>query len=485
MALGGGERSKQPGGDVGRDALPVVRDRHEHPRIRRPGVHGELARRLDATQGVDRVGQEIDHDLLELDGVAFHRRQIGVETPGDRDLVDAEPVRHEIERAAHDVVQVDARHLAFGGAHEPQQAAQQLGGPPGLAQDLRHLVARLVREARIGEAVLGMRGDRHERVVHLMGHAGEQLARGREPALFFSAVPQHLSHGVEMLREPAQLVSGLYGHADGEVAVGHPRQSGLELTQGTPHATPHHRDDREHEHDAADEPYHRVTAHTARGGPQRALSLDQVGPGDAIAVDPALLSEVDESIDRGHPGRDVRAPTSPEPDDDLGEGVAETRQGLVDARELHPQRRRDRCIRRDVEGLVPDHEEAPRERQRIDGRRGRGSECMHDADDLMKRAVPPHQLSIQGGNGLARGTEGERGATHAEQEVEGQGAGVHGGAEDDDEQRHPQIERSPRSRWRQPARRHGASRRRSGTVGAKVTPRLAGPRGGRHICPSW
>src|SRR5439155_1161158 len=136
--------------------------------------------------------------------------------------------------------------------------------------------------------------------------------------------------------------------------------------------------------------YHRVTAHTARGGPQRALSLDQVGPGDAIAVDPALLSEVDESIDRGHPGRDVRAPTSPEPDDDLGEGVAETRQGLVDARELPPQR-----------------------------------------------------------------------------------------------QRHPQIERSPRSRWRQPARRHGASRRRSGTVGAKVTPRLAGPRGGRHICPSW
>ena len=341
MALGGCERSEQPGGDFRGDALPVVPDGDEHTRIHRPGVHVELARRLDAAQGVDRVGQEIDHDLLELDGVAFHRREIGVETPAHRDLVDAEAVRHEIERAAHDVVQVDARHLAFGRAHEPQQAAQQLGGPSGLAQDLRHLAARLVREARIGEPVLGVRGDRHEGVVHFMGDPGEQLTGGREAALLFGAVPQHLGHGVEMQREPPDLVRGVHGHADGEVAVGHARQPGLELAQGAPDAPPYHPHDGGHEQDPDHQPHDRIAPDFARRFPQGVLPREQIVPGDDAHPDPLGVDDPIEGVDRRQLARRRRA-SAVEPGDEAREGGCHPGHRGVGALQGPAQRGRDR-----------------------------------------------------------------------------------------------------------------------------------------------
>jgi len=100
-----------------------------------------------------------------------------------------------------------------------------------------------------------------------MGDPGEQLTGGREAALLFGAVPQHLGHGVEMQREPPDLVRGVHGHANGEVAVGHARQSGLELAQGAPDAAPHHGDQHEHERDTTDEPYLGIPARSVLGGP--------------------------------------------------------------------------------------------------------------------------------------------------------------------------------------------------------------------------
>src|SRR5207237_2293133 len=157
------------------------------------------------------------------------------------------------------------------------------------------------------------------------------------------AVREHRRRASGVRGSPPQLASAPGRHLNGEVSVGHLRQPTLELAQRPPHTAPHHGDEREDERDTTHEPYHCVTAHTARGGPQRALSLDQVGPGDAIAVDPALLRDLDESIDGDQPGRDVRTLTLLEPGDDLREGAAETRQGVIDACALYLQRRRDQC----------------------------------------------------------------------------------------------------------------------------------------------
>src|SRR5205814_526010 len=76
---------------------------------------------------------------------------------------------------------------------------------------LLHLVAMLGGDRGIGEPVLGVRRDGHERVVHLMGYPGEELPRRGEAALLLGPVPEHPGHLVEVRREPTRFVHPLYG----------------------------------------------------------------------------------------------------------------------------------------------------------------------------------------------------------------------------------------------------------------------------------
>src|SRR4029077_7097973 len=89
-ALGGGERAEQPRRYLGRHALSVVGHGDRHARVFHPGVHRELPRRLHAAQSVDRIREQIDHDLLELDRVALYGRQVRIEVTSHRDLVNTE-----------------------------------------------------------------------------------------------------------------------------------------------------------------------------------------------------------------------------------------------------------------------------------------------------------------------------------------------------------------------------------------------------------
>ena len=154
-------------------AAPVVLHGDGDGAVPDPGVHGELPGRLDGPQRVDRVRQQVDHYLLEPDGVAVHGWEARVEPPAHGDFVHAEPVRHEVQSPADDVVQVDGPNLPLRRANESQQPAQQLGRSLRLTQHLLHLVAMLGGDRGIGEPVLGVRRDGHERVVHLMGYPGE------------------------------------------------------------------------------------------------------------------------------------------------------------------------------------------------------------------------------------------------------------------------------------------------------------------------
>src|SRR5216117_4102591 len=132
-------------------------------------------------------------------------------------------------------------------AYESQQPSQQLRGAPGLTQDLGHLAARLPLEHGVGQPVFGVGGDRHERIVHLVRDAGEQLARRGEAPLLLGPVTQHAGHRVEVLRQATELVGPTNRDADREIAVGDLGEAGLELVQGTPHAPAHHENQEGHQ----------------------------------------------------------------------------------------------------------------------------------------------------------------------------------------------------------------------------------------------
>ena len=271
--LGRGERPEQPRHHVRGDAAGVVLDGHRDPVLLAPGIHRELAGGLDRPQGIDRVGQEIDDHLLQLDRVPEGGDQRRIQAPAHRDLVECEPVGHEVHGPAHHIVQVDARDFPLRDPDEPEQAAQELRGATRLPQDLEHLGALRLRQSGIGDAVLRMRRDGHERVVDLVGHAGEQLPGGGEAALLLRAIPQHPRHFVEVLRQPAQLVAAAHRHARRQIAFCDPGEPGLELRERPPHAPAHEGDRGDHADGAQGEPQDRVAQHLARRQLERLLAI--------------------------------------------------------------------------------------------------------------------------------------------------------------------------------------------------------------------
>ena len=275
-ALGRGERPKQPPRDLRRHSTAVVRDGDQDHGVLHPGVHREVAGRRHRAQRVDRVGEQVDHHLLQLDGVARDRRQVRVEAPAHRDLGHAEPVGDEVHRLPHHVVEVDRGDLALRDAHEVQQAVQELRGPLGLPQDLHDLRALLVREARLGDPVLRVRGDRRQRGVHLVRHARQQLARGREAVLILGALPQHARHLVEVLCECASFVVRRHGQFHREVSLRDTSQPRVDLAQRPQGAAPNQGDHERRAQGTQREPEDSIAQRLAGGGLHRPLPVEHV-----------------------------------------------------------------------------------------------------------------------------------------------------------------------------------------------------------------
>ncbi len=97
----------------------------------------------------------------------------------DRDVAEALFVRAERERLAHHLVQIDhgAGRVTFTG--EGEQVAHDLGGAFRFAQDRLEAAPRLIVHAALRQA-FGPRQDRRERIVQLVGDAGDRLAERRE-----------------------------------------------------------------------------------------------------------------------------------------------------------------------------------------------------------------------------------------------------------------------------------------------------------------
>jgi hypothetical protein len=198
--------------------------------------------------------------------------------PGlERNFRHAELIGNQIDRLTRHLVQVGgvaARLPAAPG--ESQEARQELARAPRLAEDLQQILAILGRQVIIVEPVLGNGGDRHQRVVHLVRNTRDELARGREPALFLRAFPQDRRHLIEVLGEPSDFVGVVHRHRHVQVTFGDPGEPRFQLLERRAEPAPgdeHH----EREEDQPDQQPPQDCAEGLGGGPRQLLSLPR-GP---------------------------------------------------------------------------------------------------------------------------------------------------------------------------------------------------------------
>src|ERR1041385_292216 len=76
------ERFKDPGSQLDGNARAVVLDSDGNSFIRRSGAHKQLAWIAVSDNGVQRVIDEVNDNLLDLIGIGFDQRQIGLEIKG-------------------------------------------------------------------------------------------------------------------------------------------------------------------------------------------------------------------------------------------------------------------------------------------------------------------------------------------------------------------------------------------------------------------
>ena len=87
---------------------------------------------------------------------------------------------HDEQRGARgDVVEIHRRLLGHALSREREEVAHDAAGPLGLVVDDPQVLARNVGMQLPLEQQLGQAGDGGQRVVELVGHAGDELADGR------------------------------------------------------------------------------------------------------------------------------------------------------------------------------------------------------------------------------------------------------------------------------------------------------------------
>ncbi len=129
--------------------------------------------------GLEGVERQVEEDLLQLLGVALHRRELGRHLQDD---VDArwDLGGEELEGPLEDVAHVSRRHARLEGAGVVEEGGHDAVQPVHLLDDDLEELPVLPWEAT-GVEVLGGALDGGERVADLVGQAGRHLAQRREP----------------------------------------------------------------------------------------------------------------------------------------------------------------------------------------------------------------------------------------------------------------------------------------------------------------
>ena len=218
--------------------------------------HGQPPRRGASDQRLLGVDDEVHDHLVQLVGVAVHRRQAGRQVEHHVDVGAAQPVAGQLQRAHHHLAEhhrpAPRRPRPRHGEEGPHDAGAALGGGVDLLDPRRH--------RRVGRHLAQHRGiadDDRERVVELVRHAGEQRPERRQ----LLALVQRLARARHLRLGGAQR-----GQVD---RARHDRRLALEQ----------------------DRPRGQRRRHLgAVGAPQHQLEVGHLAPGGDLGVDPVALA---------------------------------------------------------------------------------------------------------------------------------------------------------------------------------------------------
>ena len=149
------------------------------------------------------VGDDVEENLLQLVRVGDGLGQVAVEFAHDLDVVHREFVIAQLDGALQDVVHARQRAFRFLLAREREQVLHDLLAAQRQVVDLEQAVAGALVQILAQLQELGIAHDAGERIVQLVGNAGDQFADGGE---FF---------GLDQLLLQQLFVADVLGDVDG------------------------------------------------------------------------------------------------------------------------------------------------------------------------------------------------------------------------------------------------------------------------------
>ena len=188
-----------------------------------PDAKGAMITSL--SNGLLGIGDQVEEHLSELAGVAEDERNIGLSGKIDRNAIRAQRMFVKLQAALNQFAQIEANLARLGRARKSQEALHDLSGAARLAMGNFELPARGIIFRGIAQK-FGHAEHRGERIIQLMGDAGNHLAHSRKPFV----LNQLLLHALGVGRIACRRDNA--GDAAGSIhkrARGSPEQAGFTI----------------------------------------------------------------------------------------------------------------------------------------------------------------------------------------------------------------------------------------------------------------
>ena len=174
-AVGECRRNARPGvANHYRDLSDVMHLGADHNLTRGPG---------QIADGIDRVEEQVEHDLLELHAIALYGSDAAVEIERQLHLTDHKVAPDESRHVRHDVIDRERLEHGIVAPHHRARAPDHVRGPHHGLEDVGDdpieeiVIGRIAENAARGRRC---RQDRRERLIQLMRDGRRELAKGRK-----------------------------------------------------------------------------------------------------------------------------------------------------------------------------------------------------------------------------------------------------------------------------------------------------------------
>jgi hypothetical protein len=178
FALGGEKRLEDLRRQRLRHARPIVDEIDRHAVQPTPGPHDDGARPAGGRDGLGGIVDQIDEDLLNLVRLDVRHRQVRLHVNARLHPVGHELVAQQEEGRVQQGTERGGPPLVLVLAREAQQVLHDVGRPLGLLLDHREWLTQGRRHVGDFHQIIGKSYHRRERVVEVVGDAGDELPDG-------------------------------------------------------------------------------------------------------------------------------------------------------------------------------------------------------------------------------------------------------------------------------------------------------------------